>query len=66
MSDLFDHENLRVYQASVRFVAWLENQGMEGQRKISADDVSGSNSSLNRSSVDGKRCSQDIAHAMAI
>ena len=36
MGQLFDHENLRVYQASIQFVAWLEDIYPGIQRKTSA------------------------------
>ncbi len=38
MSRLFDHEDLRVYQASIDFVAWLEPLCSEIERKVSAHD----------------------------
>jgi len=38
MSKLFDHEDLRVYQASIDFVAWLEGLYSEIERKASAHE----------------------------
>jgi len=38
MSRLFDHEDLRMYQASIDFVAWLEALCSEIERKVSAHD----------------------------
>jgi len=38
MDRLFDHENLRVYQSAIDFVAWLEGLYPEIERKVSACD----------------------------
>ena len=41
MSSAFDHEDLRVYQAAIEFVAWLEGVALniaEGNGKFSTKD----------------------------
>jgi hypothetical protein len=38
MNKLFDHENLRVYRASIEFVAWLEGVLPNVKRSVSARD----------------------------
>ena len=58
MRSAFDHENLRVYQAAIEFVAWLEEVAAELPEKVSACDHLGRASAgvpVNIAQASGKR-----------
>ena len=58
MRSAFDHENLRVYQAAIEFVAWLEEVPREITSKVSAWDHLGRASAgvpINIAQASGKR-----------
>ena len=70
MSSAFDHEDLRVYQAAIEFVAWLEGVAPEITSKVSACDHLGRASTgvaLNIAEGNGKFSTKDrcrfIGHA---
>lgn len=58
MKSAFDHEDLRVYQAAVEFVAWLEEVASELPGKVSTCDHLGRASAgvpVNIAQASGKR-----------